>query len=289
MTAPAGRSALCAILSLLALNGLSSAGLALDVEPIRLELVIPPDRPTREQMTISNPLSKAVSVRVSRGAYRFLQEQVKLPSAEQWLELKPDSFVLAPGASTVVELTVTPPANLPLDTAAEYVAAILVDELPAEPEGQALPGASRIHVVPRLALPVYLQIDGRRRLAVELSALKLSVKSQDPSRNLEEEVPALLRIDTVLKNRGTVHVRPTGSVTLFDGETGDLTRSEPLGRALPLFPAATLTLPAFLPLPRPGSYRAVVTVEPYADEILQAEAHFRVTEEGAVIMAEEGA
>lgn len=285
--APAVRSALCAIPFLVALYGPLSVSLALEVEPSRLELTVPADGPAQEQMTISNPLPKAVSVRISRGAYRFLQEQVKLPSAEEWLGLKPDSFVLAPGASTVVELTATPPPNILQDTAAEYVAAILVDELPAEPERESPAGSSRINVVPRLALPVYVQIHGRKRLEVELAALKVSVKTQDASKNLEEEVPALLRIDAVLKNRGTVHVRPTGSVTLFDGETGDLTRSEPLGRALPLFPTAAVTIPTFLPLPRPGSYRAVVTIEPYADEILQSEAHFQVTDEGTVVMTEE--
>ena len=257
---------------------------AVEVEPARLELTIPADEPAQSELKVSNRSERAVGVQIGAGPYRFLQSRLTLPSAESWLAFEPQSFTLAPGATTSVRVTISPPENAVQDTAGEYVAAVLVDELPAENQaarGEPTEGLSRISIVPRLALPVYLQIRGRQLRQVEVS--KLSVDAALEKKGLSN----FLRIETTLRNLGTVHVRPEGAVAIFHQASGRLYRGAPLGKSLPLLPTASLTYPVALPLPEPGRYRVVVTVEPYDEgEIFQRESVFEVTKEGEVIQAQ---
>jgi hypothetical protein len=171
---------------------------------------------------------------------------------------------------------VSPPANLLQDAAGEYLAAILVDELPADTPVIART-ASTITVVPRYALPVYLMIQGRERIEVEWA--DLSVKPGQPP--WEQGVSPLLRIEAVLKNSGSVHVRPTGTVTIVHRE-GSLYQTIPLGKSLPLLPGGTLKIPALLPLPPPGEYKAIVTLETAPGETPQREIAFEVTPEKGI-------
>ena len=259
---------------------------AVEVEPSRLELKIPADQPTRGELQLSNPGQQPVEVTLSAGPYRFLDPKLKLPSCQDWLRFEPDRLTLGPGATTSVAYTVTPPSNLNVDTAGEYLGAILVDQLPAEAEKKP-DGKARLTVVPRLALAVYVMIQGKERVEVELSGVKAGrFEGQKPRQGMREPPPDLLRIDVTLKNRGTVHVRPAGTTALFDGE-GHLYRSSPLGKSMPLLPTAVMTIPALLPLPPAGSYRLVTTIEVQEGTVLQKETLFEVASDGTVIPKEE--
>lgn len=261
------------ILLLFLLLLLPSACLALEVEPLRLELAIPAEQPTGGELEIRNPGDKSVEVRLSSGPYRFMQPNLKLPSCQDWLRFEPERFTLAAGATATVAYVISPPENLSMDAAAEYVGAIQVDQFAAEqgPKGKK---EARVTIVPRLALPVYLMIRGRQKVQMELSGVRL--EAQEGERKL-------LRIDTTLKNRGTVHTRPSGTFALFQGD-GQVYRAGPLGKGLPLLPTASLTLTSYLPLPPPGPYRLVTTVEvPEGGDLLQKETRVEITEDGQVI------
>ncbi len=253
----------------------SVSAYAVEVEPSRLELSISPEKPTHGELQISNHSSKVVGVRVSSGAYRSAQPGLKLPSCEDWLSFKPDRFTLAAGAATTVLYSVTPPSNVVEDTAGEYLAAIQVDQLPVNPASSQ---ASNITLIPRIALPVYLMIKGKERVDLEISQIQVSVTQSSEK---------LLRIDSTLKNRGTIHLRPSGTFALFQSG-GDLLRAGPLGKSIPVLPAATLTIPSILPLPPPARYRLVITVEPQAEKVLQREISFEVTKNGQVILEKGG-
>ena len=261
-------SAVCAVILL------SVSAYAVEVEPSRLELAISPEEPTHGELQVSNHSSKVVGVRISPGAYRFAQSGLKLPSCEDWLSFKPDRFTLAAGAATTVLYSVNPPSNVVDDTAGEYLAAIQVDQLPVAAEATKSQNAEagKITVIPRIAMPVYLMIKGKERVDLEISQVRVSV-SQSSSK--------LLRIESTLKNRGTVHLRPSGTFALFQFG-GELVRSGPLGRSVPVLPTATLTVPIILPLPPPGRYRIVITVEPQSEKVLQKEISFEVTQNNQV-------
>ena len=263
----------------LALLLLASSAFAVEVEPTRLELKIAPDQPVSGELQITNKESKPVEVRLGAGPYRFMDPALKLPSCEQWLRFKPDRLTLAAGATTSVAYTVTPPENLDVDTAGEYLAAILVDQYPAEP-ATAEAGAeskAKLTIVPRLALAVYVMVEGKERVEVEVGKLT--------AEKLDSGASGLLKMSVALKNLGTVHVRPSGAYTLFQ-EDGRLYRTASLGKSMPLLPAGTMTIPSLLPLPPEGRYRWVITVEVQKGTVLQKESSFQVTPEGEVIQQE---
>ena len=265
---------------------------------MRLEQTVSSTQPAQAELTVSNPLDHAVGVRMSAGPYRAPasaeggltrrlgapEPNSNIPSAEGWLHFQPDRFTLAPGASTTVQVRIEPPEAVANDTAGEYLAAILVDQLPAE-ESSAHPEqaeGSRLSVVPRLALPVYLQVEGHLRIQVELADVSLRSVRGMAQRRSGEPAPELLRIDTALKNRGTVHVRLTGTYALFRA-TGEMVRSGPLGRTAPILASATLRLPTLLPLPEPGRYKLALTVSGADPELLQREIPFEITGDSRIV------
>jgi hypothetical protein len=117
---------------------------------------------------------------------------------------------------------------------------------------------------------------------VEIADLSAQVAQPLAGTEVRGVSAELLRLDTTLKNLGSIHTRPTGNLAVFD-EGGRVVRAVGLGKSPPLLPTATLTLPTILPFPAPGRYKAVVTVEAQEGHLLQREHRFEVTEEGEVI------
>ena len=241
------------------------AAQAVDVEPTRIEMKISEGQPAEGELRLSNRGHKPVEIRLSAGPYRFLDPKLKLPSCQDWFHFEPDRLTLAAGASTSVRYTVTPPSNLDVDTAGEYLAAVLVDQLPAESE-KTSEGTARLTVVPRIALATYLLVEGRDRIEVEMEKVTVS------------RSPNLLKMEVSLKNNGTVHVRPSGTIALFQ-EDNHRVRTVALGKSMPLLPTAHMTIPCFLPMPPAGRYRLVSTVEVREGTVLQKETHFEITPE----------
>ncbi len=256
----------------------------MEVEPSRLELKIPAGQPAHGELQISNRGHKPVEVRVSAGPYRFPNPNAKLPSCEGWFRFEPDRFTLAQGATTSVSYTATPPVSLDVDTAGEYLAAILVDQYPVETEQPEGSPSSQLTVVPRMALAVYIGIEGRDRVETELGPLKAR-KIESGATGGKQAHPDLLLLEVPVKNLGTVHVRPSGTYALFD-EEGHLVRTAPLGKSMPLLPGAGMTIPAVFPLPPEGRYRWVITLEVKEGTVLQKEAALEITKEGAAVLEE---
>ncbi len=262
------RRVLCA----LAMIGLwSSPAFAVEVQPQRLELAISGEESTRGELTITNHAPHPVQVHLSTGPYRFLQPTTaQPPSAEDWFSFEPSEFTLAAETSATVTYQILPPPSASGESTGEYVAAILVDERPAS-ETDPTAGA-QITVVPRFALPAYLTIRGRERMEIEI--VEVAVR--------QAQSHGLVRVETTLRNRGTVHFRPSGTVAILKEETGRLAETKLLGKGLPLFPQATDQIPTLLPLPAPGRYRVVVTLTLGPDQLLQKETRFEIGPEGKV-------
>lgn len=235
---------------------------AVEVKPARLELRISPEEPSSGTFKLTNHSPKAVEVRIQTGPYRFLQTPVPLPSAESWFIFEPSKLTLASGVTTTVAYQITPPPNVSIDTAGEYLAAILVDELPVQPE------KANITIVPRFAMPVYLQILGREKTAVEIQTISLTATTADQ-----------LRLETVLHNLGTVHIRPAGTLAILESASGRVVQSGPLGRTLPLMPRSTQKILSTLAMLPAGSYTAVVTIELSPGQLQQKEIHFEITKD----------
>ncbi|PIQ83007.1 MAG: hypothetical protein COV76_00705 [Candidatus Omnitrophica bacterium CG11_big_fil_rev_8_21_14_0_20_64_10] len=307
--------------SLCLLGCLAGTARAVEVQPTRLEMTLPADQPTEGELEVTNHGGVPVEVRVQSAPYRHFQAGLHIPSAQDWFLFKPEKFLLAPGVTSNVRFTVTPPANVAADSAGEYLAAILVDELPAplpvfegpasgnalaihHSEGAPMPAkepetalpeppaerTGKVTIVPRFALPVYFQIEGKERVGVELTNLTVEDERPIPDPNLgipATETPQRLRLEVTLRSTGTVHVRPDGTFAILQAD-GGFVQGGRLGRAFPLLPTATLTIPAWTALPGTGSYRLIVTVDAEdihgerLGELLQKEISFTVSESGAV-------
>ena len=240
--------------------------LAVEVQPTRLESTILPDQPTHGTLEITNRASRPVQVRISTGPYRYSQPDVRLPSAQTWFTFEPATLTVAPKVVSRVAYSIAPPDNIRYDTAGEYLAAILIDEFPvhkteAGGEGLEAETTARITVVPRFAMPVYLKVHGRERIQLDIRQLFI---------HSDRFQPTTLRVETTLQNQGTVHIRPTGTLAILDAN-GGLAFTTPIGKGVPLLPTATVKIPSWVPLPAPGHYKAVVTVEPQTDFFAQAQ------------------
>ena len=263
----------------LASLGTPVSALGVEVQPARAELTISAEQPTEGNFKLTNSSSRPVRVRIASGVYRSFSPGTSVPSAQGWLSFQPEELTMAPWTSSIIWYTVTPPPTIQQDTAGEYLAAILIDEFPEEEGNQANPSGAespaangRLTVVPRFAMPVYLKVKGKERVDVEISNLSLK----------PTKTPELFLVEISLKNQGTIHVRPGGSLVILDAG-GNLLTTYPLGKTFPLLPSATMTIPAFVSLPKPGRYTALAMVDVQGEEPLQKEVPFEVGSNGRLL------
>lgn len=299
---------------------------AVDIDPSRIELAVSYKETPEGELTISNQSPRTVEVRIKTDGYRYFQAGPALPSCQNWLKFDLPSFTLGAGASTRVHYRVVFPENIAQDTAAEYVAAILVDQLPVEgasnlpypkpelpapgpiaaknvsgpvagaipsggsagpravisesdeeiaPSSSTVKASGKITVIPRIALPVYIQIKERSQARVELDEVSMKKAQEMTVGPSGEPAPELIRFNVRLSNTGTVHLRPAGNYAVFK-EDGSLLRSGSLGKSMPILPGSKLTIPMLLPIPAQGQYRTVITIDAGQEKLLQKELFFEV-------------
>lgn len=268
----------------------ASPALAVDVEPLRLELTGTPGQTLTGTLTVTNARAEAVRVIAQPGPYRYTftahtvppaaPNAQRLPSCESWITLAAPEAPVAEHATAAIRYTVTIPPTAGQQPAGEYVAALVVDELPVDsapsptlsPRGgeeQGEGGHGTITLVPRVAIPVYVLLAGRQTPGGRIAAL-----------TAEAHGPGMTRLLLSLANDGDVHLRPTGSV-LISNARGAVVARAPLGRTIPIFPRFQEGIPFLFPL-APGRYTAVVTVHFGNPELHQQTLSFKVTTDGRV-------
>jgi phosphatidylglycerophosphate synthase len=127
-----------------------------------------------------------------------------------------------------------------------------------------------ITVRPRIAIPVYLFLDGHEAPQGRIAAFHAEAGPQ----------PGVVALRLTLANDGPVHVRPSGSVLVSDSQGAVISRL-PLGRVIPVFPQFQEKIPLLLPL-GPGRYTAVATVDAGGQAPLQQMVSFEVKGDGRV-------
>ena len=262
---------------------------AVEIEPLRLELTGAPGQTVTGTLAVTNRRAEAVRLAAKAGAYRYVftahtvppqnPHAQRLPSCEAWLVTAPETLVEG-GATATLSYTVTIPADAQ-PPAAEYVAALLVDERPgqapaAEPPGDT-PGRGTVTILPRIAIPVYVFLAGHDTPQGRIAEFRADAGPQ----------PGITRLLLTLANDGEVHVRPTGTVLVTDLHGAVVSRT-PLGRTIPIFPRFQEGIPLLLPL-APGRYTAVATVQlgpsggqTVGPALLQQNLAFTVTADGRV-------
>ncbi|MBI4227961.1 MAG: hypothetical protein HY600_06815 [Candidatus Omnitrophica bacterium] len=256
---------------------------AVDVDPLRLELTGAPGEVVTGALTVTNHRAEPVRVAARPGPYRYAftthtvlpknPQAQRLPSCEPWLTIVAPEAPIAEHAAATIQYTVTIPAAAGQQPAGEYVAAVLVDELPPHPTplppGERAQGEGTITILPRVAIPVYVLIAGRTGPSGRIAALVA-----------EATQPGTTRLLLTLANDGATHLRPSGTV-IVSNNRGEVVSRLPLGRTIPIFPGFQEGIPFLIPL-APGRYTAVVTVQFGAPELHQQTLAFKVTADGRV-------
>lgn len=277
-------------LALAAFLGLATPALAVDVDPLRLELTGAPGQTLSGTLTIANPKSEPVRIAAQAGAYRYVftahtippnGAPARLPSCESWITLPAEALAGAPVPErSAIDLTYTITIPETAWQAGEYVAALLIDELPAEASAEAPAEASAeapaegsdrstITIRPRIAIPVYVLMGG------------LNADGRIAAMSADTPQAGTTRLLLTIANDGPIHIRPTGSVIISD-EQGAVVSRLPLGRTIPIFPKFQEGIPFALPTMIPGRYQAVATVQIGASNLLQQTLAFMVAEDGRV-------
>lgn len=265
--------------------GAATAGLAVEVEPLRLEVTGRPGETLTGSLTLTNPRATPVQVTATTGGYRYSftahttppadAADRRLPSCEAWVSLRPATLELAPHSTAELAYAVAVPEDAARSPAGEYVAAVLVDERPAgqravAPAPAADAGQSTLTIVPRIAIPLYVMLDGRQAPRGRIAALTASAGP----------APGTTRLLLTIANDGRTHLRPSGTLIVANDRHEVVWRNG-LGRTIPIFPKFQDGIPFLIPLP-PGRYTAVATVDLGGPELAQQEAQFTVTADGKV-------
>lgn len=179
----------------------------LSVSPLNFEFSANPGETIENKIKVSNPTQKTVSVKMEVEDFTAMGEEGEVKVEEQhdhtyslkkWVTVNPLEFTLTPGDSRVVSFKIVVPQNA--EPGGKYGSILATVTGIVSPTGT---GAS---IQPKVGALVLLSVSGKivEKLDIkEFSAPKLSEKGP---------IKFALRFE----NKGTVHLRPRGIVTITD-------------------------------------------------------------------------
>jgi hypothetical protein len=265
------------LLSITILAVLASPCAAVEIEPSRIELDIPPGQVSSTYIKVTNWQDYMVKVAVKPDTYRYIftdnampppGSDGQLPSCQGWLTFEPNEFELSPNASMYIKCTI----KVPSAAHEEHVAAVLFDEeglLNTYKQHPSQPGNITLEIVPRFTIPLYITIRGKTHPGAEITDMRVG------------EGPRIGTIETdiTVHNTGSVHLRPSGTLIFTDSQEG-IIKTLRIGECLPIFPRYKEIIPVyFADMLEPGRYTAICTLDIGDGRLVQKKAVFRVTED----------
>lgn len=179
----------------------------LSISPLRFEFSADPGDTIENVIKVTNPTKNTVSVKMEVEDFTAMGEegQVKVEeqkdhtySLKRWVTTTPSEFTLAPNESKVVNFKIVVPKNA--EPGGKYGSILATVTGVVTPEGT---GAS---IQPKVGSLVLLSVSGK---IVE----NLDIKEFSAPKFLDKgPVKFTLRFE----NKGTVHLRPRGIVSIYD-------------------------------------------------------------------------
>jgi len=245
---------------------------SIEIDPMRMELQADSGKPIAGYISITNRGNENIDISLSPGEYRYMfsvetiypknSEPQTLPSCKNWINLKPDKVKLEKGKTQQIQYSI----NVPSSAKNEYVAAILIDEeQPAAPIEPGTAGQVRIKITPRINIPVYVEIKDSLKMSCEITNLE-AVSSKNKK---------FVWFSAAVKNSGTVHIRPTVTLTIID-QYKTVVKKIPLGKTLPIFAGFAERLTAEWVPDFTGKYTVVATADIGTENFAQKSAEFDV-------------
>jgi len=246
---------------------------AVEIEPMRLELEVNRSDKHSGSLEVTNHTDETIEISASTGKYRFIESanaiypttlsQKNLQSCQNWIKLDPDRAKIKPDSTLKLSYEISVPEN----SFGEYVAAIVVDEEKG-PRGSfdsKTPGVLQVKITPRYSIPVYVSIKDYFERSAEIEEFKAEADAKNGAVSFE----------ITLKNTGTTHLRPSGTVVVM-GEGGYVATRLATGKCLPVFSGFGEKIPVrWIRAPK-GKYTAVATIDIGTEELLQETIEFEV-------------
>lgn len=181
------------ILLCLILLGFSDTSYCLNVSPGRIEISVAPAKGYEDVLLVRNTEKNNLEVKLR------IEDWFKAPegagkeksSGFDWLEIKPLEFELKEGEIKQVNFKVTIPKN----ARGELNGMLFVEGRPKE----TAEGAIGINT--SIGIPIYVMIKGTEQFKAEVEGLEVVNRSP-------------LELTVKIKNRGNVHIRPTGAIEI---------------------------------------------------------------------------
>jgi len=237
------------------------------VNPTVTELSLTPGKRKGGTFTVTNDGDKTISVKVEVEDW---QKRGAVVGDTSWLEVKPLEFELDPGEVREVKYKI----EVPEEAKGELVAMVFF--------GSIAPAGGGVGIQTRFGVSIYVVIKGTEVVDADIERLDVVKYGDEGSDNYG------INFGVTVENRGNVHIRPKGKVTVEDKE-GNRIKELDVFYGFPVFPEGKRTFPAIWKgemLP-PGEYKAKATVsygELYGvkDKVCSYETLFSVNENGKI-------
>ena len=237
----------------------STAG-AVEIDPLRLEHTLDAGKNYSGSFRLKNTSESSIIITPSTGAYRYIfshetiapKETAKksLPSCQTWFQFNQSEIKLEPGVSADISFII----KVPVTAAQEHLCCVIFEERVSRDKkaSKDRPGDGKVsmNIIPRFIIPVYVVIKGTEKISAEIKEL---TAAREPKKG-----GALITLS--IENTGNCHLRPSGTLAFFD-EKGEIVKTVPIGKFLPIFPGYQESVPVLCPGLPPGKYSCVATVE----------------------------
>lgn len=225
---------------LVAMVSLTCQGAQIRVSPMGHEILIRPGKSRTRLMTLANQGDEGVYVQIHLVDWIKDEDGIFLKGANhprsnlKWIAVEPSEFYLAPGEEGKLRVTADMPDNVEYTGSHWSMMVIEFFKGGTKPFG-------------RLALGLYTMVEP---LVKEADILGMEVSEAEGS----------LHVETILENRGNMHLRCTGKGVIMD-PSGQEIASFPLSNLL-ILPGSKGKVIGHLPIDMsPGTYTILTTFD----------------------------
>lgn len=240
--------------------------------PARFEVSLPPGEIAEGDYYVQNDTDQSAHIVVEpenwfKEAYDYGKLDIK-----DWIELDTYEFDLKPKEIKKLRLRI----KVPTDVNGELVAQIFFTSSVLREDGQPAEG-----IKARVGGVLYVAIKGTEVVDAEIKNISISKQFGEDSEKL--------KFETSVKNKGNVHIRPTGKVAIEDKAGKKLVELD-LVAGKPALPAQEIGYDALWDKPelKTGSYKVSVTIN-YGKELNMEKTSvfkkaFEVDKDGKVVV-----
>lgn len=202
---------LCVRVATLALIGflVAPSVFAIGVQPLRTEITVDPGRTATATIKVINSEKRAITAKPSIEIYTKndlqgypVREELKAGDPRDirdWIHFSPETVSLPADSEASVTVTVTAPKNAA--PGGRYASVVYEEET--------APSTEKVTIVPRVASLLLVTVSGPEKRSGTLKSFTTNtVAGGQP-----------FSFGVTFANTGNIHLKPTGTITLFDGET----------------------------------------------------------------------